>query len=256
MISEIALICVPQPIPNEASMASSANSTPSHFMFSPRSSAYIAPPCMRPSLVCTRYLTAIRLSAYLVAMPNTPVSQHHSTAPGPPRNTAVPTPTILPVPMVDASAVVSAWNWLTSPGESGSFVTDSRIPVNVLRWIKPVRTVMNRCVPISITIIGRPQIQLSIAVTILENVSMILPLPLFNEFQMQKGSEAMASLPFQTRYPPVSSASGSRRQPARPCADPAIWVYYTRNPVKKQEKITIFIVSRIPAKGNRQPAEG
>ena len=48
------------------------------------------------------------LSAYLVAMPNTPVSQHHSTAPGPPMNTAVPTPMMLPVPMVDASAVVSA----------------------------------------------------------------------------------------------------------------------------------------------------
>ena len=61
MISEIALICVPQPMPNEASMASSANATPSHLRCRPRSSAYIAPPCMRPSLVCTRYLTAIRL---------------------------------------------------------------------------------------------------------------------------------------------------------------------------------------------------
>ncbi len=83
----------------------------------------------------------------------------------------MPTPTILPVPMVEASAVVSAWNWLTSPGESGSFVTDRRMPVKVLRWMKPVRTVINRCVPSSSTIIGSPQIQLSIAVTILENAS-------------------------------------------------------------------------------------
>ena len=79
--SAIALICVPQP--------NSANSTaitlPNFFHLRPRSSAYIAPPIMRPSAVCTRYLTAIRLSAYFVAMPNTPVSQHHSTAPGPPR---------------------------------------------------------------------------------------------------------------------------------------------------------------------------
>ena len=87
--SAMALICVPQPMPNDASMANSANSTaitlPNFFHLRPRSSAYIAPPIMRPSAVCTRYLTAIRLSAYFVAMPNTPVSQHHSTAPGPPR---------------------------------------------------------------------------------------------------------------------------------------------------------------------------
>ena len=112
MTSAMALICVPQPMPNDASIANSANTTaitlPNVFHGRPRSSAYIAPPIMRPSAVFTRYLTAIRLSAYLVAMPNTPVSQHHSTAPGPPMNTAVPTPTMLPVPMVDASAVVRA----------------------------------------------------------------------------------------------------------------------------------------------------
>ena len=30
-------------------------------------------------------------------------------------------------------AVVRAWNWLTSPGASGSLRTDRRIPVKVLR---------------------------------------------------------------------------------------------------------------------------
>ena len=114
-------------------MANSANSTaitlPNFFHLRPRSSAYIAPPIMRPSAVCTRYLTAIRLSAYLVAMPNTPVSQHHRTAPGPPMKIAVPTPMMLPVPMVEASAVVRAWNWLTSPGASGSLVKESLMAV-------------------------------------------------------------------------------------------------------------------------------
>ena len=209
-------------------MASSANSTPSHFMFSPRSSAYIAPPCIRPSLVCTRYLTAIRLSAYLVAMPNTPVSQHHRTAPGPPRNTAVPTPTMLPVPMVEASAVVSAWNWLTSPGESGSLVTDRRMPVNVLRWMKPVRNVMNRCVPSSSTIIGNPHIQLSMAVTMLENVSINdIPSPLFVMMDTKKGSEAETSLPLSDRThrlrPPWFSHPGAAKHRARRCAGFAIW---------------------------------
>ena len=42
--------------------------------------------------------------------PKTPVIQHQKTAPGPPRATAVPTPIIFPVPMVDASAVVRAPN--------------------------------------------------------------------------------------------------------------------------------------------------
>ena len=38
-------------------------------------------------------------------MPRTPVSQHQKMAPGPPRATAVETPTILPVPRVEASVV-------------------------------------------------------------------------------------------------------------------------------------------------------
>ena len=133
MTSAIALIWVPQPMPKEARAARAAKSTPSHFRFSPRSRAYMAPPCILPSGVRTRYFTAIRDSAYLVAIPNTPASQHQNTAPGPPRNMAVPTPMMLPVPMVDARAVVRAWNWLTSPGASWSLRTDRRIPVKVLR---------------------------------------------------------------------------------------------------------------------------
>ena len=128
---EMALTWTPHPIPKEVSVPRTAKVMPSHFMFSPRSRAYMAPPSMVPSFVRTLYLTAIRDSPYLVAMPNTPVSQHHRTAPGPPRAMAVPTPIIFPVPMVEARAVVSAANWLISPLESGSLVTESLMPVKV-----------------------------------------------------------------------------------------------------------------------------
>ncbi len=156
-ISAIAFTWVAHPIPNEANAAKTAKSMPSHFIFRPRSSAYIAPPCIRPSLVLTLYFTAIKASAYFVAIPNTPVSQHHRTAPGPPIAIAVPTPTILPVPIVAARAVVNAPNCDTSPSASGSFATDSLIPFKIVNlWMNPVRKVKNTCVPNSRYIIGHP----------------------------------------------------------------------------------------------------
>ena len=127
---EIELACTMLPMPNEANTVNSANSTPSHFMPRPRSRAYIGPPSMVPSSVLTRYFTASSASLYFVAMPRTPVSHIHSTAPGPPRLTAVATPTMLPVPMVAASAVVSAANGLTSPAAPFSAVTDRRMAVS------------------------------------------------------------------------------------------------------------------------------
>lgn len=69
---------------------------------------------------------------------------------------AVPTPTMLPVPMVADSAVHKAPNWLMSPGASGSFVTDSLMAVGSLRWMKPVRKVKKMCDPSSSTSIGGP----------------------------------------------------------------------------------------------------
>ena len=66
-------------------------------------------------------------------MPNTPVSQHQSTAPGPPSDTAVATPMMLPVPIVAASAVASDPNCDTSPVASGSRVTESFIAVKIFR---------------------------------------------------------------------------------------------------------------------------
>ena len=86
---------------------------------------------MVPSFVLTLYFTESRDSAYFVAMPKTPVSQHQRTAPGPPRPTAVATPTMFPVPMVAASAVARAPNWLTSPLPYSSFWTDKRMPLKM-----------------------------------------------------------------------------------------------------------------------------
>ena len=130
---EMALACTVLPMPNDASAVNRANSTASHFQPNPRSRAYIGPPNMRPSSAFTRYLMASRPSLYLVAMPNTPESQHQSTAPGPPRATAVATPTMLPVPMVAASAVAKAPNCDTSPVDPLSLLIDKRMAVNSLR---------------------------------------------------------------------------------------------------------------------------
>ena len=128
----MAFTCVAQPIPKEANPANTAKIIPRIFPsgchFNPRERAYIAPPCILPSLFFTLYFTAIKDSAYFVAIPNTPDNQHQRTAPGPPSAIAVPTPTILPVPIVAARAVVRAPKFDTSPSASGSFVTESLIP--------------------------------------------------------------------------------------------------------------------------------
>src|SRR5262247_2655312 len=111
----IELACTMLPMPNAATAVRAAKIRPSQRARSPRSSTYIGPPAIVPSGPLTRYFTARTASEYLVAMPKTPVSHIQSTAPGPPALTAVATPTMFPVPMVAASAVVSAPNWLTSP---------------------------------------------------------------------------------------------------------------------------------------------
>jgi len=144
------------PIPNEAQAAKTAKSTASHFHPSPFSSAYIGPPNMRPSAVFSRYLMASKPSEYLVAMPKTPVSQHQSTAPGPPSEMAVATPTMLPVPIVAASAVASAPNCDTSPVAPGSRLTDNLMAVHRCRCGMCSRIVRKICVPNNRMIIGQP----------------------------------------------------------------------------------------------------
>ena len=49
----------------------------------------------------------------------------------PPIMSAVPTPTIFPVPIVAAREVTKAPNWLTSPSASLSLLTESLIAVKM-----------------------------------------------------------------------------------------------------------------------------
>ena len=159
MTSVMAWDCTVQPAPKVASTAKTAKRTASHLMPRPRSIVYMGPPAIEPSLSRTRYLTDSSDSAYLVEMPNTPVIQHQNTAPGPPRATAVETPTILPVPMVAASAVASAPNCEMSPLAPSSALADIRMARNVCRWMNRRRNVRNKCVPNSSTIMGAPQMR-------------------------------------------------------------------------------------------------
>ena len=91
----------------------------------------MGPPMNEPSFAFTRYLTARVASPNFVAIPSRPVNHIQNTAPGPPMPIAVATPTILPVPMVAASAVASAPKPDTSPLASESGVTESLIAVMV-----------------------------------------------------------------------------------------------------------------------------
>ena len=164
------------PMPNDAINANSAKSTartlPSFLCLKPRSSAYMAPPSISPRWSLTRYLTEMKVSAYLVAMPKIPVIHIQKMAPGPPKNRPVATPTMLPVPIVAARAVVSAPNCETSPSDSVSCaVNDSLMAVPSFRWMNLVRMVMNRCVPRSKTIIAQPHTNPSIASTPALNAS-------------------------------------------------------------------------------------
>ena len=77
-------------------------------------------------------------------MPKIPVIHIQKMAPGPPERRPVATPTMLPVPIVAASAVVKAPNWLMSPSAllGSSLLTDNLMAVPILRWMKRVRTVV------------------------------------------------------------------------------------------------------------------
>ena len=146
-----------QPMPKAAMAVNTANRIPILRHPNPRSRVYIGPPSMRPPSDFTLYFMASNASEYLVEMPNTPVSQHQNTAPGPPKATAVATPMMLPVPMVAAREVASAPNCDTSPFCDLSRWTERRMAVNSLRCGKRRRMVRKTWVPSSNTIIGQPQ---------------------------------------------------------------------------------------------------
>src|SRR5688572_11580831 len=173
-MAEIEFAWTMLPMPKAATAVRNAKIMPSHFACRPRSSTYMGPPAMVPLAVTIRYFTESTASVYLVAIPNTPVSHIQSTAPGPPAATAVATPTMLPVPMVAANAVVSAPNWLTSPSPSELRWNEMRIAVPRYRWMNRKRKVRNRCVPTSRNSIGGPHTR---SLTVPRSASIPIPAP-------------------------------------------------------------------------------
>ena len=129
-LSEIAFPCIKFPPLKLIINVNMQNRLANTGLFNPCWSTYIGPPAIFPLRRLTLYLIATRPSEYFVAIPRKPVNQHHNTAPGPPRSTAVATPTMFPVPIAPASEVVSAANWLTSPSDSLSFVIESFMALN------------------------------------------------------------------------------------------------------------------------------
>ena len=113
------LACVILPMPKDAITVKNAKNQPStlpsalflmaFFM------VYMGPPDISPSALTPRYLMASMHSLNLDVRPKQADIHIHTSAPGPPDTMAVATPTIFPVPMVAASAVVRAENGEISP---------------------------------------------------------------------------------------------------------------------------------------------
>ena len=116
---EIEFACERLPMPNEASVANSANShpraLPNLLFLKPRFMVYIGPPDISPFSLTVLYLIESMHSLNFVVSPKQAEIHIQTSAPGPPANIAVATPTILPVPIVAASAVMRALNGDTSP---------------------------------------------------------------------------------------------------------------------------------------------
>ena len=122
---EMELACVMLPMPKDASTVNSANRkpkiAPSCLFLKAFFMVNIGPPFISPFSFTSRYLLASIHSAYFVVMPNAAESHIHTSAPGPPANMAVATPTMLPVPMVAERAVINALNEETSPSPPAFF---------------------------------------------------------------------------------------------------------------------------------------
>ena len=76
---------------------------------------YIGPPDISPLAFTSLYLIASIHSLNFDVIPNAADNHIHTNAPGPPDTMAVATPTMFPVPIVAASAVVRAENGEISP---------------------------------------------------------------------------------------------------------------------------------------------
>ena len=172
--------CVIFPIPNDAITANNAKNhartAPSFLFFSPFFIVYIGPPLISPFSFTSRYLIASIHSLNLEVSPNAAEIHIHTSAPGPPETIAVATPTIFPVPIVAASAVVSAENGETSPSPR-LFVRASLLRVlfnaypKFLHVKNRVRKVRKIPVPTRRTSITGPQTKSSTFETISANLS-------------------------------------------------------------------------------------
>ena len=123
------------PIPKEASTVNRANRKPNvrprDLFFRPFFMVNIGPPAISPLAFTSRYLTASIHSANLLVRPKQAEIHIQTRAPGPPENMAVATPTMLPVPMVAANAVIRVENGETSP--CPRFVVRASLPSTLFR---------------------------------------------------------------------------------------------------------------------------
>jgi len=74
-------------------------------------------------------------------MPRKPATIIQNVAPGPPMEIAIATPAMLPRPTVADSAVVSAWNELTSPLSSAVWYLprNTRKPWRIMRRLTKLK---------------------------------------------------------------------------------------------------------------------
>ncbi len=116
---DIEFACERLPIPNDANIVNNANA-PARKAAKPLCLkafliVYIGPPTTSPFSLVERYFMASAHSAYFVEIPNAAATHIQTRAPGPPETIAVATPTIFPVPIVPANAVIKAENGEISP---------------------------------------------------------------------------------------------------------------------------------------------
>ncbi len=187
--SEIEFAWVKFPIPKDATTANRAKSqpniSPALLFLKAFFMVYMGPPDISPFSFTSLYLIASIHSLNFEVKPNAAEIHIHTNAPGPPETIAVATPTILPVPMVAARAVVRAEKGEISPVPF-PFVLASLLKVSLrayprfLQEANPSRNVRKIPVPTKSTSITGPHTKSSTLLIISANFSIFSPfLPLY-----------------------------------------------------------------------------
>ena len=136
---------------------------------------YIGPPDISPRSLTSLYLIANIHSENLEDNPKQAEIHIQTNAPAPPETIAVATPTIFPVPIVAAKAVVNAENGDTSPSPL-LFVLDSLLNVFLIAQgrflqVKKLQRIVKRIpVPTRRTSITGPHTKASTSAMILLNI--------------------------------------------------------------------------------------